>query len=586
MAYETPLKIIDVIQDISKNNYVLPSIQREYVWGAEQIETLFDSILRDYPIGAFLFWGVNNERIADFDYYEFLKDYHERDNYQNQKINLVGSNNITAVLDGQQRLTSIYIGLKGSYAEKLPYQRKNNDNAFPQKKLYLNLISLSSDERFKYDFKFIPISNIENSDTEHWFEVGKIISMKDIGDVMEYITDNISYSENFTYNKEQTNLSMRILTKLYNVIHKEQTISYYIERTDDLEKVLNIFIRVNSGGTILSYSDLLLSIASAQWEDFDAREEITDFVREINIVGNGFNINKDFVLKSALVLSDFNNIAFKVDNFNKENMRIIEGKWKIIKKAIINAVKLVASFGYSRETLRSNNALIPLAYYLMTIQLPDNFVESSKYNEDKLIIKKWLMRSLLKKSFSGQPDNVLRPIRKIIKENDSIQFPYDKIVDYFKGTNKSLIFTIDDIDEYLLELKYGSRDSLSLLMMLYPSLDYNNKFHVDHIYPKSKFNRRYLKELNIPTERIDAYLSKVNNISNLQLLPAIPNIEKQDENFGVWFNNNFKTETDKEQYKATHYIPSLNDYSLNSFNDFYEKRRTLLREKLIELLLD
>lgn len=99
-------------------------------------------------------------------------------------------------------------------------------------------------------------------------------------------------------------------------------------------KVLNIFIIVNSGGTILSYSDLLLSIASAQWEEYDAREEIINFVDYINEIGNRFNINKDFVLKSSLVLSDFKNIAFKTNNFNKRNMLEIESNWEEIKNAL------------------------------------------------------------------------------------------------------------------------------------------------------------------------------------------------------------------------------------------------------------
>ena len=85
--------------------------------------------------------------------------------------------------------------------------------------------------------------------------------------------------------------------------------------------MLNIFIRVNSGGTTLSYSDLLLSIATAQWKNKDARQEITKFVDEINQIGNGFNFDKDFVLKACLVLCDFKDIAFKVDNFNAETMQ-------------------------------------------------------------------------------------------------------------------------------------------------------------------------------------------------------------------------------------------------------------------------
>jgi hypothetical protein len=273
-----------------------------------------------------------------------------------------------------------------------------------------------------------------------------------------------------------------------------------------LDKVLNIFIRVNSGGTVLTYSDLLLSIASAQWENHDAREEITEFVDEVNSIGGGFRINKDFVLKTALVLTDFSNIAFKVDNFNKQNMMKIEENWDNIKRAIKQSVNLVSSFGYTGETLSSNNALIPIAYYLLTIGMPDNFSESVSFKDNRAKIKKWLIRVLLKKAFSGQPDNVIRPVRDIIRENGNNDFPISQIIDRFKGTNKSIQFTNDDIEEYLLKLKYGRSETLSTLMLLYPSLDFSNKFHQDHIYPKSKFKKPYLRKMGVEEDKLDIYI--------------------------------------------------------------------------------
>lgn len=209
------------------------------------------------------------------------------------------------------------------------------------------------------------------------------------------------------------------------------------------------------------------------------------------------------MLKTALVLSDFTDIAFKVDNFNKQNMIKIENNWDNIKKAIKQAVLLISSFGYSGETLASNNALIPIAYYLFINGMPDNFVDSgtNKNNKDK--IKKWLIRSLLKKTFSGQPDNVIRPIREILKANGTNEFPLDSIIDKFKGTNKSIQFTDEDIEEFLLKLKYGKSDTLSTLMLLYPSLDFSNKFHEDHMYPKSKFTKTYLRKHGVPEEQLD-----------------------------------------------------------------------------------
>lgn len=538
--------------------------------------------MQDYPIGAFLFWEIEKSRLLDYDFYEFLKNYHEKNNAHNKKVDLKGSDGVTAVLDGQQRLTSIYIGLKGSYAYRLKNKRKKSENAYPDRYLYLNLTEDAVDETNKYDFRFLTDKEYIGMTEGFWYKAGDILTMTQPGDASQYVLDNIAFAG--TYTKEQTMHANNTLQKLYNVIHTDKTLSYYKEKAKELDKVLNIFIRVNSGGTVLTYSDLLLSIASAQWESHDAREEITAFVDDVNAIGGGFCINKDFVLKSALVLTDFPNIAFKVDNFNKPNMLRIEANWDNIKRAIMQSVYLVSSFGYSGETLSSNNALIPIAYYLLTIGMPDNFVESGATRENKEKIKKWLIRALLKKAFSGQPDNVIRPIRDIIRENGNDEFPITQIIDRFKGTPKSIQFAEDDIDEYLLKLKYRKSETLSTLMLLYPSLDYSNKFHVDHMYPKSKFKKSYLRKMGVSEDQLDTYIDSVNDISNLQLLAAQLNEEKRNTDFDVWFNKQYITDSDKIHHRTIHYLPEM-EYIYPNFLSFLDKRKQMLRKKLVEILL-
>ena len=446
----------------------------------------------------------------------------------------------------------------------------------------MNLIEDAQDETNKYDFRFLTDKEFSGMPAGFWYKVGDIITMTQPGETSQYVLDNIAFAG--TYTKEQTMHANNTLQKLYNVVHTDKTLSYYKEKVAELDKVLNIFIRVNSGGTVLTYSDLLLSIASAQWENHDAREEITEFVDDVNSIGGGFRINKDFVLKTALVLTDFPNIAFKVDNFNKPNMMKIETNWENIKRAIKLSVHLVSSFGYTGDTLSSNNALIPIAYYLLTIGMPDSFVESGTTKENRAKIKKWLIMTLLKKAFSGQPDNVIRPIRDIIRENGNNEFPIAQIIDKFKGSNKSIQFAEDDIDEYLLKLKYGKNETLSTLMLLYPSLDFSNKFHEDHMYPKSKFRKSYLRKMGVPEDKLDTYIDSVNDISNLQLLAAQLNEEKLNTDFGVWFNKQQVTDSDKIQYRMIHYLPEM-EYTYPNFLLFIDKRKQMLRKKLIEILL-
>ena len=579
MSYETALKISEVVNNIHKKRYLLPAIQREFVWNTYQIERLFDSIMRNYPISSFLFWQVDKERVNDFEFYEFLREFHERDKRHNSKADVGGEEGITAILDGQQRLTSIYIALKGSFAEKLPRKRWDNDLAYPKKKLYLNLVGKSEDPELEYDFIFLTDEEASvNDENNYWFRVGDILNLKEPGEVNSYLIKNQIFQN---YTTEQAEFANNALFKLHNVIHITPLISYYKEQSQSLDKVLNIFIRINSGGTVLSYSDLLLSIATAQWEEKDAREEIIKFVDEINDIGGGFNFNKDFVLKSSLVINEFSDFAFKVDNFNKANMLKIEQNWDALTNAIRIAVKLVSSFGYNRETLTSNNAIIPIAYYLYKIGATESYPTSTKNLADKEKIKKWLILSLVKRAFSGQPDNVLRPIRKIILENHD-SFPTELIIDKFKGTTKSLLFSTEDIGN-LTHYKYGQGFTFSILSLLYPQLDYSNQFHIDHVFPKSLFTKAKLRKRGISEEDIETFYDWFNYIGNLQLIGAIPNIEKKDIEFKTWLNKIYPEKRNQDQFKEVHYIPNV-ELDFENFIEFFEEREKLLIKEFTKIL--
>lgn len=158
MSFEKPITIKEAIENIDKNQFLLPAIQREFVWQHSQIEWLFDSIMRNYPISSFLFWQVEGKVKEEYKFYTFINQYREKYDTHNKEISTNGINDFKAVLDGQQRLTSIYIGLKGSYAYK-EYRRKweNNEWSIPTRHLYLNIsYELENEEDGRmYEFKFL-----------------------------------------------------------------------------------------------------------------------------------------------------------------------------------------------------------------------------------------------------------------------------------------------------------------------------------------------------------------------------------------------------------------------------------------------
>lgn len=577
MAFETPVTIKSVVENIYSRKYLLPAIQREFVWSTDQIEVLFDSLMRDYPIGSFLFWAVDREHTNDYEFYEFIRMYSEYDNRHNPKANINGNEDIVTILDGQQRLTALYIGLKGTYAYKIARKRYDNPQAYPIRRLYLNLRNNSpKQDNRDYDFQFLTEeeSNVQDENT-FWFEVGKILNFEEY-EVNAYLIENDVMTG---IPKEKGLFANKTLFKLHSVIHKNLVINYYLEKSDKLDKVLNIFIRINNGGTKLNYTDLLLSIASAQWIYKDARQEINKFVDDLNKIGDGFNFDKDVILKACLVLADIGNIAFKVDNFKKDNMLLIERKWDDITQALRLAVQLISSFGYNRETLTSHNSVIPIAYYILKFGLPNNFVLSAKYENNRTLIKKWISRSLLKKIFGAHPENIYRTIRDVIgTENITISFPLDRIIDKFKGGEKSILFDEDDIDNLLI-YKYGQPYTFSALAVLYPTLDYRNKFHIDHIYPKSLFKRNILLKKLVDADKIDFYLENYDNLGNLQLMEGIPNQEKYNTDFKEWLYKTYPNEQKRKDYMDKNYIPQNIDLSITNFEEFIKERTKLINEK-------
>ena len=191
--------------------------------------------------------------------------------------------------------------------------------------------------------------------------------------------------------------------------------------------------------------------------------------------------------------------------------------------------------------------------------------------------------SLIKRVFSGQPDNVLRPIRTIMQENEIQTFPIELLIENFKGTTKAMTFTDDDI-ENLFYSKYGQGHTFSVLALLYPTLDYRNRFHQDHMFPRSWFKKRTLNAKKITAEKQEFYLDTVDYIANLQLLEGLPNEEKSNRDFEQWLKETGKTDPERRDIMKKHYVPEGISLGFDNFEGFIAKRKDLLKKKFKEEL--
>lgn len=160
MAEYKDEKICDLIVQLKNEEVLLPAMQRDFVWHIDKICDLFESILRDYPIGTFLFWDIDQSDFDKYTFNKFLSDVHER-----RKGDLVRGersrahrDKYTAVLDGQQRITSIYLGICGCYRSHIkgrPWADPTDSTSFEQLYLCVNMLHLPQNEDDKYQFDFL-----------------------------------------------------------------------------------------------------------------------------------------------------------------------------------------------------------------------------------------------------------------------------------------------------------------------------------------------------------------------------------------------------------------------------------------------
>lgn len=582
--YQSGLTIKDALDSVSRNLYVLPAIQREFVWKPEQICRLFDSLMQGYPFGTFLFWKVEPEKSAQFKFYGFVQNYHERDAAHCPELGSLPNRELTAVLDGQQRLTALNIGLRGSMAIKEPNKWRTNPNAFPRRTLHLDLLAArgEDEEGEAYSFRFIEPEKAATDEEALWYPVPDIMGVSNISHLSKWLFGKFQ-SRGLGSDDDLFNRASDTLHRLYEVVHTLPNLTFYTEKSQELDRVLRIFIRMNSGGTVLSYSDLLLSIAIAQWSKLDARQEIHGLVDEINRIGAGFNLSKDFVLKAGLMLADIASVGFKVENFNRANMGVLEGVWADVRKALVLTVELAASFGLNEQTLRADSSLLPIAYFLYKRQPPANWLTHQSFAAERAAIRSWLIRSLLKSSgiWGSGLDTLLTALRDVIRE-DSAAFPAEQLEKVMAGRGKSLSFGPEEIED-LLDMEYGDRRMFPLLSLLYPFIDVRQHHHVDHFFPKSKLNRRALEKAGLQGDKVEECVNARDRLANLQLLEGLLNVSKNDALPDAWMTATYGDPVQLQAVLDRHDLGTV-PLSAVDFMVFYTARRERMRLRLTTLL--
>jgi hypothetical protein len=571
-----------VIDQINRS-YFLPAIQRPFVWQPEHVVALFDSLLKGYPISSFLFWEIHPDRRADWEIYKFVENF--RFGNTHNEIAEPDGREVVLVLDGQQRLTSLLIGLRGSFTVRAKHARRNNPDAWIKQRLYIDLLKDPNGDGddteelgVTYGLRFF--EHQPQRDAGHlWMKVGQILDCTS-DDVFDDLKDRMIDSLPDVSTRAEEKIASKNLERLYRTIWKDGVIAYYTEKDQSYDRVLDIFVRANDGGTKLSKSDLLLSMITSKWNGISARQEIYAFVDHLNGGLDAKNdLDKDFVMKACLVLSDLDQ-RYSVSNFTTTNLKLIEANWGKIKTSLEATFRLVNRFGINGEALTSLNALLPIAYYLHRVGRGSLDGSTPFETENAGRIHRWLLGCLLNGVFGGASDQTIGTARSILRDGLKISHDFPSRALELGLASRGRITTFDDNNiEAVLDTAYGKRTCFLALSLLYDADNWGStQYHIDHIIPRSLADRKALMALNLQEPLIQRILESVNSLGNLEILLGRENMEKNNIPFAQW------VQTRDGEFLDRHLIPNKPGlWDVTMLPQFVGAREELIRQRLRRL---
>lgn len=557
---DSSITIYEALQNIKNGKYVMPAFQRQYVWSMEQIEKLWDSILLDYPIATFLFWHVDDDNVSWDTYFcNFLSDVTFDSRKQADSVNyeLTGINvnmTDTAVLDGQQRLTSLYLSLLGdAYIRQKHARKKNNGGLVTKLLIELNKSKLDVDEEEynskKYDIKF---SEKVGRLSPTQFEIKNILDVKFQDETTrdKAIEDAIA-----NVPADSKDYARGILQKLYHKIFVEKLVRYTEIHDMNQDDALEMFVRFNSGGKALKKSEITMSILEAYWPS--AKTEFGKL-----LVDSYAGFGSDFIIRSALML--YGDVV--KSNISKQIAEELKNNWSDFKKALKNLEAVLKDMKIEVSRFSSSwNVLLPILYFIYY---------NPEYKNNTEGIRAYLMRAILFTYFQSGTTGKLQQMKSNINS-----YNYEITTDMLDQITDLRV--TDGKIEDILNAEKGSRVAGDALYYL--SRDWTNKnfkYEQDHLHPFDRFDGS--KPVSVSMEDWRRWRGNRNRLPNLQLLEGRSNGSKNDMRLVDYYND--MNDEQKAEFRKQAIIPEGVSLELEQFDDFYEKRKAVLMDRIRALL--
>lgn len=610
MATYQSQTIEKTIEDIKSGKLIIPALQRNFVWPENKITDLFDSLVRGYPIGTFLFWDVSVDAFNNYSFNKILSNFKETRNkkYRGEAAES-GRTEYNAVLDGQQRITSLAIGIIGKYSVHKKNALWNLDSSFIDKYLCVNILHKPVDADDKYEFAFMPNMEIStllsheeiDEDTQqtktvydYWVKIADIFSDDAVfniatGGIFGYITE-LELLDSTVFTTGTRVFINNLLSTLRNVLREREVVSVYTTPGNlTLSEVVDIFVRVNSGGQKLDDADLILSIASGENSEESFYDKISSAIDEIQaITKTEFHCDKKFVLTVCLLLAGAESLSLKKsENYSRAMIDKIKDNWDEIIEKTKAALIFVEKLGFDVSKM-SSSLIVPIIYYFKLTDRKANYYDQVSSRQDRIYIRQWLFRTVINGVFDEGTGKTMLRIRTLLDEayaDGVYYFPLDRFID--KAIKKPLLISKDQIAD-ILDWKWPDTRIKPLMMELSPAIPIG-EYSLDHMWPRTYLcTKKKLKSVTpnkSDTER-EEFKNKCDYLPNIQLITANENSQKNDRLFDAWINTFYSDAAARDALFSRNLIPTLSDYGFENFISFFESRSDIIKTKIREAFPD
>jgi len=361
-------EISSLMEQIGHKELVLPEFQREFTWSRTQVRKLFESLFRQYPTGSLLVWVTDDPPKIKNDAYDLEK-----------------VRRVKVLLDGQQRLTSLYLHTRG---EVPPYYlaEEINDSYFD---LYFNMRT----GEFSYYKK------LQMQDNPLWIRLSQFFqSPPKVYNLINELRIDDPAERDAVGPELETNISrLRDISRYQYPVQEVPSHAH-------IREAIKIFDLINSQGTPLTQADIVLAYMTAEWPGI--RREFKDKIRELK--GENFSFDLTFLTRCMVgVVSGLGRLESYTD-VGEEQLR--QG-WKQLQKALkymVTFLRHKARVVGDRD-LNTTNVLVPLVVH---IARNGWFTQT---DESRFLY--WMYAALFKRHYSGSVETVLdQDIRALLED--------------------------------------------------------------------------------------------------------------------------------------------------------------------------